>query len=381
MQKQKVVFKALALVLIAAGVVIAVVGIGTATWWRPDPVLSANLADSDQVVTTAPGVLGMGADAVLISAQGEPTEQVVLVLGRQSDVAGWLASAPHRSVTGLVDRETLAATTSDSAAVALPNPAGLDMWLVESVNEANAELSWTATDDQVVLLAATVGADGQVTGSPQLTLSWNVPVPRNWLVPGIVVGLVLLAIGAFLQLRTRQSGTEDETAIDETAASVNEKNLAEPQWHSGPPAWQEAQPTEEPAWQVAQPAEEPVWHSAAQPSTTASLPLAEPASDEIAAEEPTAPVTFEPSEAVTPQIAPPYQPPAAAPTPEAPYQPVYAPEPAPVSQPEAEATPQPPAAQPAAPDIKPGEPLTRKRLRELKLQGQLPEEYADWGDK
>src|SRR5699024_6280734 len=84
-----------ALIIIAVSIAAAVVrSADTATLTlgeRPDV----------PVVITEPGVLDVVDPDVTIRATAEEDEQVVLAVGRTSEVEAWLAAADHARVTGL----------------------------------------------------------------------------------------------------------------------------------------------------------------------------------------------------------------------------------------------------------------------------------------
>ncbi len=268
--------RVLGAVLILAGLVCALAGIGSSTWWRTDTVLAPSAGASTTVLVTAPGMLQTGGTPVSIAATGPAGSTVVLVVGRTTDVQGWLGASPYSSVTGLSSRTALrvvsssgsgpestatasapapsdssapvssapassapassapassatasspassapvsspstAATAVPSSALALTSPAGSDMWLAEASGDTAATLVWTGTDDQVVLLAALVAADGSATGGPALSLHWDQPEARSWLWPGVIAGVVLLVAGVILTVRGRRR-TAGEPDLDE----------------------------------------------------------------------------------------------------------------------------------------------------------------------
>ncbi|WNB84942.1 hypothetical protein [Cellulomonas sp. ATA003] len=91
--------------LIAIGLAIA-----SATVWRGDDTLTATAraADGSTLITTAPGVLEMGDPPVTIRATADDDAKVVLAIGRDSDVAGWIGADAHTVITGLRDWHTFA---------------------------------------------------------------------------------------------------------------------------------------------------------------------------------------------------------------------------------------------------------------------------------
>ncbi len=169
------------------------------------------------VVVTEPGVLDAVGSEVTVRATAEDDEPVVLAVGRTAEVEAWLGENDHARVTGLSSWEELtvevvtgggqdateaptdAATDSETEApadgaateAALPNPAGSDLWVVETTSTGSAELTWTDSPGRWSLVAATDGAGP----APDLELEWGRQVATPWLVPAIVVGGIALIAG------------------------------------------------------------------------------------------------------------------------------------------------------------------------------------------
>ena len=208
-----------ALVLIASVISAMVVrSVDTATVALPE-------RPEASVVVTEPGVLSAVAPTVTVRATTEGQEPVVLAIGRSSEVEAWLDDAEHARVVGLSSWEELsvevtagtpapditeeptgepAEEPSDGATQepaeevnGLPNPAGSDLWVAEASGTGEVELSWEDRPGRWSLVAATDG-----TGpAPLLELEWGRSVSTPWLLPGIIVGaLLLLAGGAMLVL-------------------------------------------------------------------------------------------------------------------------------------------------------------------------------------
>ncbi|WP_154795095.1 hypothetical protein [Occultella kanbiaonis] len=246
--------------------------------WRPDEVVTATLPDDPEVpvVITAPGVLDVVNPNVTVTVTGATAETpLVLAMGRESDVRAWVADSPHLEVTGLTDWETLtveegpavadpsteatddAATdgteaTDDAATdeaatdepatdptesatedapaemATVPNPAGSDLWIEELTGTGELTYDWTAVDGRWVMLIATDGT----TPAPQLGLTWTREVETPFVVPGVIVGGVLVLIGLVLGIMTllvdretkrakaRAAVAGPETAVTATVPTV-----------------------------------------------------------------------------------------------------------------------------------------------------------------
>ncbi|WP_174721942.1 hypothetical protein [Actinomyces qiguomingii] len=234
----------LSVIIAVLGLITIVLAVCSATVWRPSSTARASLAQSpDQhYVVTEPGVLSLVDSDVEVTATAASADQRVLIaVGHAQDVEAWLASDPHIVVTGLTDWDTLssdvvttscpqdgaAPTASDAAGestaqaqdpasadadgcTALENsnadPADSDLWITTKSGTGSATLELdTAGSDLVVLLAT----DGS-SNAPQMTLSWPRHVSTPWLIPGLVLGGLLLLVGVFLFLIDIQMRYADE---------------------------------------------------------------------------------------------------------------------------------------------------------------------------
>lgn len=256
----------IAAVLGVLGLVSIALGVASATAWRADDTLvataSATAASPGTLVVTAPGVLEMGGSPVTVTARTAGGDKVVLAIGREADVAGWVGSDAHAVIAGLDDQQTLRvetveaepvpATPTDEAAAAdpaadpaaepaadpaiAPDPDGSDLWVQESAGEDSAELVWTPQVGRWTLLAAGVG---EGAAAPSVELSWPQTVTTPWLVPGVVAGVILLllalALGVRIWRRARRGEPAEPTGAntDDPAASTvadpsSETNLTNP---------------------------------------------------------------------------------------------------------------------------------------------------------
>ncbi|QDC25456.1 hypothetical protein FE374_13300 [Georgenia yuyongxinii] len=162
---------------------------------------------------------------------------MTLSVGRTEDVVAWVGTAAHTRITGLESWDALAVEDVEQAAgseeptdateeptdtatdapaedAGVPNPAGSDLWVAEQTGTGTAEMSWTDRDGRWSVLAATDGT----APAPQLSLTWPVEVRTPWLVPGLIVGAVLLLAGAALlvldMLTARELRRREESAAD-----------------------------------------------------------------------------------------------------------------------------------------------------------------------
>ncbi|MFF1529675.1 hypothetical protein [Cellulomonas sp. NPDC058312] len=222
------------------GVASVGLGVASATAWRADDPLIATAAPGGDVRTlvTDPGVLELAGDPVTVTVRAEGSP-VVLAIGRDTDVTGWVGSDPYTRVTGLSDWHTLATTAgepatdapstdpsadaaaatpvpepsasapaADGSAATAADPTGSDMWVVETSGDGSASLEWPAQDGRWSLIAVSLGDT-----APTLDLSWPQTVTTPWLWPGVALGVLLLAVAAILLVRIvrhRHDGDEAE---------------------------------------------------------------------------------------------------------------------------------------------------------------------------
>ncbi|WP_159810478.1 hypothetical protein [Cellulomonas citrea] len=216
----------------AVGVLVAGLGVASATLWRADDVLVASLTSDLPYVATAPGVIDMAGAPATVTARTADGHPVVVAVGRDTDVLGWLGQDEFTYVTGLSGWHTFAgrtglptpapsasgsstaapsdaasASASDGAAastqasasptptaagpVAVADPTGSDMWVAQDRGDGAATVSWPSQPGRWSVLAASPD------GTPvTVSIAWPRTVTTPYLWPGVVVGglLVLLAL-------------------------------------------------------------------------------------------------------------------------------------------------------------------------------------------
>jgi hypothetical protein len=197
------------IVLIVLGVVVIGLALASATVWRPSDEVSASLTAAPEapLLVTEPGVLELVADDVTIRATAEGDAPVTLAVGRDADVDGWVGEAPHVVVTGLTTWTELAADPVDGDGDSA-NPAGSDMWVAAASGTGEASLEWAGTEGRWRLLAATDGS----APAPRIELTWPQDVRTPFLVPGLVVGGLLLVGGLVLATLAMVRAREPEPA-------------------------------------------------------------------------------------------------------------------------------------------------------------------------
>ena len=236
----------LSAIIAVLGLIAIILAVCSATVWRPGATAEATLASApaQNYVVTQPGVLNRIDSKVTVTATAASgDDQVFLAVGHSADVNAWLANDPYVSVTGMDSWDRLSATdvttrcgdetapaatpgataeaTASDAPTAAPStdangctvleasgadPSNSDLWLTTASDKGSVALDLDAADTDLVVLAATDGA----SPAPSISLSWPRRVSTPWLVPGLVLGGLLLLVGVFLLLIDIQMRRADE---------------------------------------------------------------------------------------------------------------------------------------------------------------------------
>jgi hypothetical protein len=213
----------ISIALVAIGLVLVALAVGSATLWRAPETVTAALPQQPEapLVVTAPGVLDLVADRVSVRATAPDGAPVVLALGREQDVSGWVGDAAHVTVTGLGSWTELE-TSATEGPMEVPSPAGSDLWIAEATGDGEAEMSWVAEPGRWSLLAA---SDGRQR-APVVELTWNREVATPLLVPGLVIGALLVLAGVALAVVSARrgrapSGEASGTEGDDAASAAD----------------------------------------------------------------------------------------------------------------------------------------------------------------
>lgn len=242
--------RVLSIVLIVLGLLAVILAVASATIWRPSQTAVATLrpAATTAYVVTGDGVLNMVDSTVTITAKAKDANSTVtLALARSEDAQAWLANDPYTEVTGLSSWESLsgrtitercnvkatatptakatgtaaatakatatasakATATSTAKATATPTPDakgcikavaskaslnGSDMWVTSKTGKGSVSFTYDPSSSNYVVLAATDGKQP----APTFSLSWKRSVSTPWLIPGLIVGGLLVAGGVFI---------------------------------------------------------------------------------------------------------------------------------------------------------------------------------------
>lgn len=266
--QQLVIRRILAIVLIVLGLTTAGVGVALGTIWRANDTVTATLPQDPEVPVVVAGgnVLATVNPEVTITVTAQdPDTDLVLAMGRESDVRAWLGDASYLEVTGLTDWNTLAveqgtakdpkasedpsasgseettdAATEDSTegsseaegevANPVPNPAGSDLWIEQVTGTGELTYDWNRVDGRWMMLVASDGTHP----APTVSMTWTRNVSTPLVLPLIIAGAVVFLIGLvwliieMLVLREErrarlaaESGVDDAPAVPTTDADGN----------------------------------------------------------------------------------------------------------------------------------------------------------------
>ena len=223
----------LSAIIAVLGLIAIALAVCSATIWRPGTTAEATLASAptQNYVVTQPGVLNrVDSEATITATAASEDEQVFIAVGHSADVNAWLANDPYVSVTGLDSWTSLSATevttrcgddavpassapsasggasptsapsTDENGCTVLEasnaDPSTSDLWVATAAGKGTATLNLDVNDTDLVMLSATDGS----SPAPNISLSWPRKVSTPWLIPGLILGGLLLLVGVFLFL-------------------------------------------------------------------------------------------------------------------------------------------------------------------------------------
>jgi hypothetical protein len=192
----------LAAVIALAGIVVVVIGGLQASVFAPSTTTQATLTGTTEpVITTAVGALGLKGPRVQVDVTDAGRRPVFVGIGRAADVDAYLARVARREVDG-EDGEGTLLTRRIGSEPALPDPAGVDVWVTTVRGAGSANLAWPDAPGQWRLMVST---DGTAKAPSKLSLTWSGRELHSSAPALIAVGLVLAVAGfiALVILRAR----------------------------------------------------------------------------------------------------------------------------------------------------------------------------------
>lgn len=220
---------------IIAGIafLISLVCFGTAAWQivqaqSADSITAAGSTSTDAPLIVVPSetlVDNTGAQRVTISGDGP----IVAVVGRQNDIAGWVADTAHDRA--VVDEESgeLVFESAEGTEPTAPNPLGNDLWFEEYSGENTLEFETTLPPGFSMIVAST----GDQPAPSEVSVTWPLDGSAPWSGPLLVAGIVflLVALGLLLWallslrrgIRPRRSGSAGPVNLRPSTSPVAEE--------------------------------------------------------------------------------------------------------------------------------------------------------------
>ncbi|MDR0432381.1 MAG: hypothetical protein LBH48_03605 [Bifidobacteriaceae bacterium] len=220
----------LAPALVGLGACVILAAVGSATLWRPPDHATATATAKAPLMAAVPGVMDALADDVEIRIEPPDDVAVVAVIGRDTDVAAWIGASPATWLTGFATADEFATApkppdptesaeserrvATDSSPTPEPDDAvppapaeGSDLWISSHLIEGEGVIEWQRQPGRWSLLIAPAGAappaDASIAGTA-VSMTWPRVVTTPFLVPGIVLGAVMLAAGVVLWVLLRR---------------------------------------------------------------------------------------------------------------------------------------------------------------------------------
>ncbi|MEQ4566084.1 hypothetical protein [Paenarthrobacter sp. CAP02] len=203
-----------AALLVLLGLLTMLAGIGQLTFWAPSETVTASVpSDTKAAPLTVidQKLIALHDGPVKIKIQGEGNFTVAT--GRPDDVNAWVGKTAHTTLTGVsADQKSLEVSSADGEATA-PSPAGSDLWV--STEDGSGELDYTwnpPADGEWSLLVA---SDGTKPAPSSISMTFPNNATTPWAVPLIVLGIIIILIGAALPfiakaLSNRRRDGEDD---------------------------------------------------------------------------------------------------------------------------------------------------------------------------
>lgn len=231
--------KLISLILITLGILAIVGGILSATVFKAETEVTLKtpeMADSPFVSVSAE-VLHLVNDSVEVVATAPENGEVALILGRTSDIDGWIGSEASYEVTGASDWETLSiqpaapaqADAQEEESKDQPEPNALeetisDMWVSYQAGEGPQTLTLESVEPGLTLLAVSTAPDA---AAPTISTTWERGAGATLLIPGIVVGSLLGMLGLVLLLWPSGNSKKDAVVSAQAKTTSTSDNVVE----------------------------------------------------------------------------------------------------------------------------------------------------------
>lgn len=263
-------------IAIAVGLILALIGVLLRTAWAPEPLRTASVEPSEDVrlAVSDPGVLDLLSDDVTVTVDvadaenlaeddedgededGEdedgtddddsdsdsddgdededktiPEEEdvgVVLAVARDIDADGWIGDSSALRITGLSAEDVLSTTVTDGELESVA-AIGSDLWRVESFDAQQAEIEWSQDKGRWSVIAASA-PEKKIS---KITFAWPQDTTAPAAIPLIIVGAILLFIGAAVLLLPRSKREKNTGDSDEPGGGSQVDEMGEGAWNAG----------------------------------------------------------------------------------------------------------------------------------------------------
>ncbi|MBT8161127.1 MULTISPECIES: DUF2905 domain-containing protein [Arthrobacter] len=183
--------------LVLLGLLTLLAGIGQLTFWAPAETITASApADTKSAPLTV-------IDQSVLTHKGGPTKisikgdgNFVLAVGRPDDVDAWVGKTAHNSVTGVSEDGKSLQVSAAAGDAKAPSPANSDLWV--QTENANGQLDYTWTPPASGNWSLLVASDGTKPAPSSVSLTFPNDTSMPWAVPLIVIGAILILVGAAL---------------------------------------------------------------------------------------------------------------------------------------------------------------------------------------
>ncbi|MFJ6536355.1 hypothetical protein ACIQH5_08975 [Paenarthrobacter sp. NPDC091711] len=202
-----------AALLVLLGLLTMLAGIGQLTFWAPAETVTASVpSDTKAAPLTVidQKLIALHDGPVKIKIQGEGN--FIVATGRPDDVEAWVGKTAHNTLTGVsADQKSLEVSSADGEATA-PSPAGSDLWV--STEDASGDLDYTwnpPADGEWSLLVA---GDGTQPAPSSISMTFPNNATTPWAVPLIVLGIIIILVGAALPFIAKALGNRRKDGDD-----------------------------------------------------------------------------------------------------------------------------------------------------------------------
>ncbi len=204
-----------AALLVLLGLLTMLAGIGQLTFWAPAETVTASVpSDTKAAPLTVidQKLIALHDGPVKIKIQGEGN--FIVATGRPDDVEAWVGKTAHNTLTGVsADQKALEVSSADGEATA-PSPAGSDLWVSTEDASGDLDYAWNPpADGEWSLLVA---GDGTQPAPSSISMTFPNNATTPWAVPLIVLGIIIILVGAALPFiakalgNRRRDGGDDE---------------------------------------------------------------------------------------------------------------------------------------------------------------------------